>query len=92
MIKNQAYIRSFSDNQKALLERISREEKIKNASDVFLFVLERYTELTNENARLKRLIAYKQKNIDQLKDEKDAGIRQTREQDQDGNINHARLP
>lgn len=66
MIKNSAYIRDFSPETKALLEQLSAELKMKNASDIFLYALEQFRDNKNEIARLKRLIEYKQKKINAL--------------------------
>jgi len=66
MIKNSAYIREFSPETKALLEQLSAELKMKNASDILLHCLKHFVDNRNEIARLKRLIEYKQKKINAL--------------------------
>lgn len=62
MIKNSAYIRQFTPEQKRQIEAISAEHGIKNANEVLLFALAQYPEI----ARLKRLIEYKQRKIERL--------------------------
>jgi hypothetical protein len=66
MVKNCAYIKRFTPEQKKLLEKLSSELKIKNASDIFLHCLASYPELKSENERLKRFNERKQKKIETL--------------------------
>jgi len=62
VIKNSAYIRKFTPEQKRQIEAISAEHGIKNANDVLLFALEQYPVI----ARLKSIIEYKQRKIERL--------------------------
>ncbi len=69
MIKKQAYIRSFSQEQKAQLEKIAEEESLKNATDVFLHCLNEYHSVKQQNDRLNRFLQSKNKKIKELKTE-----------------------
>jgi len=69
MIKKQAYIRSFSREQKAQLEKIAEEEGLKNATDVFLHCLNEYYSVKQQNERLNRFLQNKNKKIEELKTE-----------------------
>ena len=68
MIKNSAYVREFTPEQKKMLEAIALTQKLKNATDVFLFTLEQYNDSQQEIARLKRLLILKQNKINALKE------------------------
>lgn len=66
MIKNSVEIRKFTPEQKAQLEAVAKEQGLKNATDVFLFVLDKYRDHVNELARKDWIINYKQKKIERL--------------------------
>jgi len=66
MIKKSAHIRQFKEVQKAQLERIAKEEKLKNATDVLLFALDNYHDLKLKNEMLTRFNARKQAKIEEL--------------------------
>lgn len=66
MIKNQIYIRKLTPDQKRQLEEIAAEKKLKNGTDVFFHILERYKEQKLEIERLNRIIQYKQNKINRL--------------------------
>lgn len=70
MIKVCTYIRNFTQEQRKLLERVSAEQKIKTVSKILFFTLEKYFEQKSEIERLNRIIAYKQKKIEKLEEEK----------------------
>ena len=71
MIKNCAYIREFTPAQKKQLEAIAAKQKLKNATDVFLFVLDQHQDLQNDIARLNRIIGLKQSKIEKLSELQD---------------------
>ena len=66
MIKNQIYIRKIPPEQKKQLEAISAEQNLKNGTDVFFHILEKYFEQKSEITRLNRIIGYKQRKINRL--------------------------
>lgn len=66
MIKSQIYIRKITPKQKKQLEAISVEQNLKNGTDVFFHILEKYFEQKSDIARLNRIIEYKQKKINRL--------------------------
>lgn len=66
MIKNSTYIKKFSPRHKELLEQLSAELKMKNASDILLHCLEQFVDNRNEIARLKRFLVLKQNKINAL--------------------------
>jgi len=66
MIKKSAHIREFTPAQKAQLERIAKEEKLKNATDVLLFALDQYHDLKLKNELLTKFNARKQSKIEDL--------------------------
>jgi len=66
MIKKSAHIRQFTEVQKAQLKRIAEEEKLKNATDVLLFALDKYHDLKLKNEMLTRFNARKQEKIEEL--------------------------
>lgn len=71
MIKQTAYIRKFSETQKAELKRISEQTGIKSVTKILFYVLEKYSELQQDKARLQRIIEMKQKKIEQKQNEID---------------------
>jgi len=66
MIKKSAHIRQFSPEQKAQIERISKEEGLKNATDVLLFALDKYHDLKFKNDLLAKFNARKKQKIKEL--------------------------
>jgi len=66
MIKKSAHIRQFTQEQKAQLERIAKEEDLKNATDVLLFALDKYHDLKFKNELLTKFNARKQEKIEEL--------------------------
>lgn len=68
MIKKTAVIRKFTKKQLQQMELIQEQQKIKTVPKILFFVLEQYHELQKDNARLQRLITYKQNKIEKLKD------------------------
>ena len=66
MIKKSAHIRQFTPEQKSQIERISKEEGLKNATDVLLFALDKYHDLKFKNELLKKYNARKQEKIEEL--------------------------
>jgi hypothetical protein len=69
MIKKQAYIRGFSPEQKAQLEKISAETGLKTASEVFLHCLEHYYSKQLEVERWKGILRIKDKKVTRLSEE-----------------------
>lgn len=69
MIKNSAYIRKFTPAQKAMLEQLSVDLKMKNANNILLHCLEQYAGKENEIARLKRFLYRKQRKIEELQNQ-----------------------
>ncbi|RZJ91313.1 MAG: hypothetical protein EOO20_05390 [Chryseobacterium sp.] len=68
MIKRQIYIRKISPSQRAQLEAIGKENKLKTGPDIVFFILEKYPEQKLEIERLKRIIELKQKKIERLQE------------------------
>jgi len=66
MIKKSAHIRQFTQEQKAQLERIAKEEDLKNATDVLLFALDKYHDLKFKNELLTKFNSRKQEKIEEL--------------------------
>ena len=66
MIKKSAHIRQFTQEQKAQLERIAKEEGLKNATDVLLFALDKYHDLKFKCELLTKYNARKQEKIEEL--------------------------
>jgi hypothetical protein len=66
MIKNSSRITSFTPEQRAQLERISKEQGLKTATDVLLFALDQYHDLKLKNEMLTRFNARKQAKIEDL--------------------------
>ena len=66
MIKKSAHIRQFTPEQKAQMERIAQEQKLKNATDVLLFALDKYHDLKFKNDLLTKFNARKQAKIEEL--------------------------
>jgi len=66
MIKKSANIRKFTPEQKRQLEAISAEEGIVNATDIFLFILDKYLDQKRQIKRLKRFNEMKQQKIEDL--------------------------
>jgi len=66
MIKDSAYIREFTPEQKRQLQAIADAQDIASAKNVLLFALEQYQAQQNEIARLKRFLEMKQKKIEAL--------------------------
>lgn len=66
MIKNSANIRKFTPEQKRQLEAVSKEEGIVNATDIFLFILDKYLDQKRQIERLKRFNEMKQQKIEDL--------------------------
>lgn len=67
MIKKSVYIREFSDKQRLQLQKIQAKTNIKTVSGILLHALDAYQDQEKEVERLKRIIAYKQNKIDNLK-------------------------
>ncbi|MBY0485921.1 MAG: hypothetical protein K2P85_01820 [Flavobacteriaceae bacterium] len=68
MIKNSTYIRSFTPKQRKQLEQVEQQEKVlKTVPNILFFALDGYLDQKKEIERLKRIIEYKQKKIDNLK-------------------------
>ena len=67
MIKNSTYIRSFTPKQRKQLEQVQQQTKLKTVPDNLFFALDGYLDQKKEIERLKRIIEYKQKKIDNLK-------------------------
>lgn len=74
MIKSSTYIRSFSAKSCKQMQQIQQEEKIKTVPGILLFALDKYQDQKNEIERLKRLIEYKQKKIETLKNQDNGNI------------------
>ena len=74
MIKKSTYIRDFTEKQRKQLEAVARFENIKTVPEILFFALENYLDQKNEIERLKRIIEYKQKRIDNLTPTTDANI------------------
>lgn len=66
MIKDSAYIREFTPEQKQQLQAIADAQDIASAKNVLLFALEQYQAQQNEIARLKRFLEMKQRKINAL--------------------------
>jgi len=71
MIKETAYIRKFSETQKAELQRISDQTGIKSVTKILFYVLGKFSVLQQDKARLQRIIEMKQKKIEQKQNEID---------------------
>lgn len=67
MIKETAYIRKFSERQKAELQRISDQTGIKSVTKILFYVLDKFSELQQDKARLQRIIEMKQKKLNKNK-------------------------
>lgn len=66
MIKNSTYIRSFTPKQRKQLEQLQKEHNLKTVPDILFFALEKAIEYKQDNDRLHRIIALKQKKIESL--------------------------
>lgn len=74
MIKNSTYIRCFSPRHRKQMEEIQEQQKIKTVPEILFFALDGYLDQQKEIQRLKRIIEYKQKKIENLKQQSDASI------------------
>jgi len=66
MIGNSTYIRSFTAKQRKQLEHLAAENKLNTVPEILFFALEKAIELKQDNDRLHRIIALKQKKIESL--------------------------
>lgn len=66
MIKNSTYIRSFTKQQRANLEKVQANHGFKTVPEILFFALDKYLDQQTEIERLKRIIQYKQNKIERL--------------------------
>ena len=66
MIKDGAYIREFTPEQKQQLQAIADAQDIPSAKNILLFALDQYQAHINEIDRLKRFLDRKQQKIEAL--------------------------
>lgn len=75
MIKSSTYIRKFTEKQIKQMEQVkATNKKLKTVPDILFFALDNFTDLQKDNERLKRLIDFKQKKINNLTAGTDANI------------------
>ncbi|MGR3790688.1 hypothetical protein ACUXZJ_07230 [Flavobacterium sp. TN-1] len=66
MIKQSTYIRSFTTEQRKQMEEVQTKKGFKTVPEILFYALDQHIEQTKEIERLKRIIDYKQKKIEQL--------------------------
>ncbi|WP_395043146.1 hypothetical protein [Flavobacterium sp.] len=74
MIKNSTYIRTFTPLQRKQLQLVEQQEKLKTVPDILFYALDKFLDQQKEIERLKRIIEYKNKQIQSLNEKINASF------------------